>query len=57
MRKGGARVKVTSETNEADELMGSQKVGTIAMARYSVFHGSWVQRLSGHLYSGGLINI
>lgn len=37
MRKGVIRVKLTSKTNEADKLIGSQMLGTIAMAGYSRF--------------------
>jgi len=39
MRKGVAKVNLTSKTNEVgDKLMGSQNIGgVIAMARYSQF--------------------
>lgn len=33
-----ATVKLSSKTNEVDKLMGRQKIGTTAMARYSQFY-------------------
>lgn len=38
IRRGEVSVQLTSKTNVADKLMGSQKTGTTAMARYTQFY-------------------